>query len=312
LGWKVWKQPLERAKEEFANGYKKGLNLSDWGSAFSHFNAASELFNAGGDQASAKVAMALTIFSRALIDPRKVDNWTDAAAALVRSGVSEINVTQNVSTESLAQECKLKAFELRAGSRTVSSESASELEETAKEYLAMGNRSLLLPLLLEKKQVSAQNLAHKLIADASKLRGDEIVNLDSKKAAEFYRMAAIHMKAAGDLESSQNLSGRADDFSTVAACYFCGREVSGKEINFVSMRANLTTCLREKVTAQVLPSSLSPDTVIACKGCHSAITFAADQIAKRYFDRVEAELHEFKAAVNSDISELKRRTRVLK
>jgi hypothetical protein len=312
VSWKVWKQPLERAQEEFGNGYKKGLNLSDWSSAFSHFNSASELFSEGGDPANTKVAKALAIFSRALINPRKVDNWTDAAAALVRSGVSEINVTQNVSTEILAQECKLKAFELRARSRTVSSESASELEETAKEYLAMGNRSLLLPLLLEKKQVSAQNLAHKLIADASKLRGDEIVNLDSRKAAEFYRMAAIHMKATGDLESSQNLVGRADDFSTVATCYFCGREVSGKEINFVNMRANLTTCLREKVTSQVLPSSLSPDTVIACKGCYSAITIAADQIAKRYFDRVEAELQEFRAAVTSDISELKRRTRVLK
>jgi hypothetical protein len=312
LSWKLWKQPLERAKEEFRNGYQKGLNLSDWGSAFSHFNAASELFSAGGDPASAKVAKTLALFSRALIDPRKVENWTDAAAALATSGVSEINVTQNVSTESLAKECKLKAFELRARGRTVSSESASELEETAKEYLAMGNYSLLLPLLLEKKQVSAQNLAHKLIADASKLRGDEIVNRDSKKAAEFYRMAAIHMKAAGDLDLSQNLAGRADDFSTVAACYFCGREVSGKEINFVNMRADLTTCLQEKVSTQVLPSSLSSDTVIACKGCYSAITIAADQIAKRYFDRVEAELREFREAVNLEISELKRRTRVLK
>jgi hypothetical protein len=308
MSWKVWKQPLERAREEFQNGYQKGLNLSDWNAAFSHFNSASEFFSAGGDQANAKVAKALAIFSRALLDSKRAENWTEAAAALVTSGLNEINVTQTVSTSSLAQECKLKAFELRARSKTVPSEIANELEETAKEYLSIGNRSLLLPLLLERKQVSAQNLGHKLIADASKLRGDEIVNRDSKKAAEFYRMAAIHMKAAGDLSSFQSLSGAADDFSTVAACYFCGREVSGKEINFVSMRANLTTCLREKISTQVLPSSLSQDTVIACKGCHSAITIAADQIAKRYFDRVEAELRELRAEVN----ELNRRIQVLK
>lgn len=119
MSWKVWKQPLERAKEEFGNGYKKGLNLSDWSSAFSHFNSASEFYSAGGDQASAKVAKALAIFSRSLIDPKKVENWTDAAAALVTSGVSEINVTQTVSPASLAQECKLKAFELRARSKRV-------------------------------------------------------------------------------------------------------------------------------------------------------------------------------------------------
>jgi hypothetical protein len=308
MSWKVWKQPLERAREEFENGYRKGLNLSDWNAAFSHFSSASELFSATGDEANAKVASALAAFSRALIDPRRADNWSDAAAALVTSGISEINVTQDVSTKSLTQECKLKALELRARSRTTPSEAASELEETAKEYLSMGNLSLVLPLLLEKKQVTAQNIGHKLIADASKIRGDEIVNRDSGKAAEFYRMAAVHMKAAGDLNSFQSLSGTADDYSTVAACYFCGREVSGKEINFVSMKANLTTCLREKISAQVLPSSLSQDTVIACKGCHSAITIAADQIAKKYFDRIEAELRELRAAVN----DLNGRIRVLK
>lgn len=308
MSWKVWKQPLERAREEFENGYRKGLNLSDWNAALSHFNSASELFSAEGDEANAKVSRALAAFSKALIDPRRADNWSDAAAAVVTSGISEINVTQDVSTESLTQECKLKALELRARSKTVPSEAASELEETAKEYLSLGNQDLVLPLLLEKKQVTAQNLGHKLVADASKIRGDEIVNRDAGKAAEYYRMAAIHMKAAGDLNSFQSLSGTADDYSTVAACYFCGREVSGKEINFVSMKAKLTTCLQEKISGQVLPSSLSPDTVIACKGCHSAITIAADQIAKKYFDRIEAELRELRAAVN----ELNGRIRVMK
>jgi hypothetical protein len=226
----------------------------------------------------------------------------------VTSGISEINVTQNVSTKSLTQECKLKALELRARSKKIASEVASELEETAKEYLSLGSLSLVLPLLLERKQVTAKNLGHKLVADASKMRGDEILNQDSEKAAEFYRMAAIHMKAAGDLNSFQSLSGTADDYSTVAVCYFCGREVPGKEINFVSMRANLTACLQEKISAQVLPSSLSKDTVIACKGCYSAITIAADQIAKKYFDRLEAELH----ALREEVETLGRRIRVLK
>jgi len=308
MSWKVWKQPLERAREEFENGYRKGLNLSDWNEALSHFNSASELFREVGDEANAKVARALATFSKALTDPRRADNWSDAAAAFVTSGISEVNVTQNVSTESLTQECKLKALELRARSKTGPSEIASEFEEIAKEYLSLGNQDLVLPLLLEKKQVTAQNLGHKLVADASKIRGDAIVNRDAGKAAEYYRMAAIHMKAAGDLNSFQSLSGTAEDYSTVAACYFCGREVSGKDINFVTMKANLTTCLQEKISAQVLPSSLSPDTVIACKGCHSAITIAADQIAKKYFDRIEAELRELRAAVNN----LNGRIRVMK
>lgn len=303
MSWKVWKQPIDRAQEEFENGYKKGLNLSDWNSALSYFNSAFEFYCKAGDQVNARVAKALATVSRALSDPQRNDNWTDAAASLLTSGIPEINVTQTISTEFLAQECKLKAFELRARNMPSPLESAEELEKMAKEYLSMGGRSLLLPLLMNKKQISSQSFAHRLIADSAKLRGDQAINLDPKKASDFYRMAAIHMKTAGDLESFQSLSGKADDFSATAVCYFCGREVSGRDVNFVHMKANLTTFLVNKNAAQVLPSNLSSNTVIACKGCYSAITIAADEIAKRYFDRVEAELLELK----SEISALRKR-----
>ena len=304
----MWKQPLERAQEEFDNGYKKGINLSDWASAYSNFNSAFEFYSQAGDYPNANVAKALALISKALWEPQRNENWTDAAAALLTSGAQEINVTQTISTESLAQECKLKAFELRANNRASILERADEFEKIAKEYLSMGGRSLMLPLLMEKKQISSQGLAHKFIADAAKLRGDEAIGQDPKKAADFYRMAAIHMKSAGDLKSFQSLSGKADDFSATAICYFCGREVSGRDVNFVNMKANLTTFLVNQNATRILPSNVSSNAVIACKGCHSAITIAADDIAKRYFERVEEELR----ALRSEISSLKSRIRHLR
>jgi hypothetical protein len=303
LSWKVWKQPIERAQEEFDNGYKKGLNLSDWTSAFTCFSEASEFYSKAGDPVSAKVAKALASFSRALFDPNKSENWTEAAAALLNSCVKSINITQIVSVEILAQECKLKAFELRARNTPTATESAQELEKTAKEYLSMSSTNLMLPLLLNKKQISSQSFAHILIADAAKLQGDQSLGADPKLAADYYRKAAIHMKAAGDVNSFQSLSGKADDFSTTAVCYFCGREVSGKDINFVSMRARLTSYLESKNASQILPSSLTPNTVVACQGCYSAITIAADEIAKRYYDKLEAEI----AQLKQEISQLRNR-----
>ncbi len=298
MSWKVWKQPIERAQEEFDDGYKKGLNLSDWNTAYNSFSEASEFYSKAGDPVSAKLAKALASFSRALSDPNKSENWTDAAAALLNSGAKSINITQMVSVEILAQECKLKALELRARNTPIATESAQELERTAKEYLSMGSTNLMLPLLLNKKQISSQTFAHILIADAAKLQGDQNLGADPKLAADYYRKAAIHMKAAGDGNSFQSLSGKADDLSTTAICYFCGREVSGKDINFVSMSARLTSYLERKTAAQVLPSSIIPNTVIACQGCHSAITIAADEIARRYFDRVEAEIAELKKEIS--------------
>jgi hypothetical protein len=295
----VWKQPLQRAREEFENGYRKGFNLSNWNSALSCFNSAYELYSREGDQANAQVAWTLATFSKALIEPGRIENWVNASNALKTVGIAEIEITQPVPTETLAQECELKASELKARSMTVSAQKAEQLEEVAKKYLSLGTRSLLISLLLEKHQTSAQIKAHRIIAEAAKLRGDDILDLSPENASEFYRMAAIHMKTAGDLESFQQLSRKADDFSTTARCYFCGREVHGKEVNFVPMKAHLTKFLEKQTENQALPTILSANSVIACKGCHSAITMAADEIAKKYFDFVEAELKEFQRTVDS-------------
>jgi hypothetical protein len=305
LSWKVWKQPLDRAREEFENGYRKGLNLSNWNGALTCFNSSYELYSKAGDQANARIAWTLATFSRALVEPQKIENWTDASNALKTLGLAEIDVTRTVPTEILAQECDLKALELRARTVIAPIERATQLEEVAKKYLAVGGRSLLVPLLIEKQQTSGQIRAHRIIAEAARLRGDEIVDLSPKNASEFYRMAAIHMKTAGDLESFRYLSGKADDFSTTARCYFCGREVPGKEVNFVHMKASLTRFLQKQNESQALPSILSIERVVACKGCHSAITIAADEIAKRYYDLIEAELQQFKQTVESEISNLK-------
>jgi hypothetical protein len=308
MSWKVWKQPLERANEEFEKGYQKGLNLSDWNSAFSCFNSSYELYRNAGDDAKARVAWALAAFSRALLNPQVVDYWNSASASFLTSGMSEVNVTQTVQTAILANECQLKALEIQARNLTNSLERAAQLEEVAKKYLLLGNQSLVVPLLLEKQQVSGQARGHRIIAEAAKLRGDEALDSSPQSASEFYRMAAIHMKTAGDLRGFQFLSGKADDFSSGAKCYFCGREVHGRDVNFVRMKANITKFLEKQAAGQVMPSIVSANSVIACKGCYSAITIAADDIAKAYYDRVEAELAEFKSRMESELSHLRSRT----
>ena len=74
MSWKVWKQPIERASEEFQKGYEKGLNLSDWNSAVSSFSSAFELYNKAGDRANAELSRALAVFSNALVYPDKTEN----------------------------------------------------------------------------------------------------------------------------------------------------------------------------------------------------------------------------------------------
>lgn len=289
MSWKMWKDPLERAAEEFKKGYLKGLNLSNWNSAISGFNSAFELYSKVGDIANAELARALSLFSGALANPQVNENWINAATALANTGLAQINVTTDVATSDLVQECRLKASEIRNSNVSDSLARATQLEETAKQYLAFGGKSLMIPLLLEKQQMNGIAKAHKIIAEASIIRGDAEIGSDPKHASEFYRMAAIHMKTAGDLQSSQFLSGKAADFSATAQCYFCGREVTGKEINFVYMKAQLTKFIENQNASKVIPST-SDGMVVACKGCHSAITLAADDIARAYFDRVQVQI----------------------
>jgi hypothetical protein len=105
------------------------------------------------------------------------------------------------------------------------------------------------------------------------------------------------MKTAGVLPYSQTLLQQAEDYATTAACYFCGREVVGKEINFVYMKARLTKYIEEQGSTKALPSS-SKGMVVACKGCHSAITMAADDIAKAYFDQVQVQIQRLQDEIN--------------
>ena len=311
MSWKIWKRPLERAEEEFGNGYRKGLNLSNWNSAFSSFNSAYDLYKEAGDMGKAQVALALAVFSKALSEPQRIENWDAASNSLKVLGNIEINVTEPILAEMLSQECEFRAFELKARRMENITQRAEQLEEVAKKYISIGKHGLLVSLLLEKEHISGQIRAHRIIAEAAKLRGDEIIDLNPKSASEFYRMAAIHMKTAGDLESFQHLSTKADDFSVTAQCYFCRREVQGKEVNFVHMKANLTRYLGKQAESQVLPSTLSKDSVVACQGCYSAITFAADEIAKKYFDILESKLAEFRAYVDEEIRALKTKVEYL-
>lgn len=311
LSWKIWKGDRERAEEEFKKGHEKGLNLSDWNSAFSHFASAYQLYNRAGDQTQARVSLGLTAFSKALSDPHKFENWSSASTSLKALGKVKINVTTTVSAELLSQECDLKTEELKAWKIENLSQRAEKLEEVAKGYLSIAKYSLLVPLLLEKKQISGQAKAHRIIGEAAKLRGDEIADLSPKEAGEFYKKAAIHMKTAGELEAFRKFSEKATSSSVAAQCYFCGREVHGKEINFVYMKANLTRFLGKQTEGQVLPSTLSPNSVVACRGCHSAITIAADEIAKKYFDVLDARLSKLTALIEERFNRVESRIRRL-
>jgi hypothetical protein len=85
MSWKVWKQPIEKAQEEFENGYKKGLNLSDWASAYSHFETAFGFYNQVGDQTKTKVAKTLVALSKAPWDPERHENWTGSSRSAQNS-----------------------------------------------------------------------------------------------------------------------------------------------------------------------------------------------------------------------------------
>jgi hypothetical protein len=311
MSWKLWKDPLVRASEEFQKGYLKGLNLSDWNSAASSFNSASELYSGAGDRANGDLSRALSLFAKALGSPQISECWESAAAAINYTGLGQINVTSNVSTRDIVEECTLKSLEIKNRSIVDNVAKAGQLEDTAKKYLVFGGKSLLIPLLLEKQQLTGLARAHRLIAEASILRGDAEIFSDPKHAAEFYRMAAIHMKTSGDMQYSQQLSGKAEDFATTALCYFCGREVIGKEINFVYMKAQISKFIENQNATKILPSTLG-NMVIACIGCHSAITIAADDIAKAYFDRVQAEIQRLQSEIshlNGRINNLQFRAR---
>jgi hypothetical protein len=102
---------------------------------------------------------------------------------------------------------------------------------------------------------------------------------------------------------AQTASSYVQSYGLAVKCWFCGREVSGEGVHFLSVPSELTDMLKKTASGTALPAfNEANGMVYVCKGCHGAVTALADAIATQRTQELEVK-------INKQIEDLKRQMR---
>jgi hypothetical protein len=213
----------------------------------------------------------------------------------------------------LSTECFLISEELAAQAIPTSirslQERAKRLNDVGTKFQTnIGNNTLFLPELFSNYSDTGIRRALRLFAESQENLAEATVYFDPKKAAEYYQNAANYRQQIGDADNVQKNLARVGQYSKSVSCWFCQREITGEQVHFFAMDSDLTTLVREtKTDGSPLPSThQSQDLIYACRGCHSAISKKADEIALAYHVVALAKMNEINIHLQRQINELYR------
>ena len=162
---------------------------------------------------------------------------------------------------------------------------------------------LVLPELFWKQTAPGEARALPLLAMAEESLGQSLVQEDPKAAAEHFQTARLWWMQAGRADMAQSASTYVQSYGLAVKCWFCGREVSGEGVHFLSIPSELTDMLKKSASGTALPSfNKANGTVYACKGCHGAISALSDSIATQRTQELEVK-------INKQLEEIRRQLR---
>lgn len=290
------------------------LKQGNFSKAISNFQKASQKLKDQGNLKNAQVSDALVSVLMISLYPTNPSIYYTANNVLSNLGEREINFgVRSVKCSDIASECVLKAVELEKKSISTG-ESATlmnrgeELKNIGIRYQKeIGNTVLFLPELFNRKKITGLQLAYLLFAEGLENLAEGIVLSDPKKAAEYYQNASNYRKQAGDIYSSEFDKGKVDQYKQSACCWFCGREIIGKDIHFLSMPSVITEFQLKSKGKSPLPSvDNKGDYIYACKGCYEAISLKANEIANYYHELAMNRISEVRTELQYEIDRLER------
>jgi hypothetical protein len=318
LPLKIFKQPAEKAEDEFRQAYDKGVNLGpqNWPDAVQHFVEAAKNFELVGIAQRAEEARALAALFQALISKSEVGAWRYCSQLLKQMPDMQINVGFPASTAALSVQAEVYAddlatkAQLHGESRDINR--VASIRKLAQKYLELIGNDLALWRLL-KQEVDPQRRAYYLLGLASLIEANSVANTDPKKGVSLLSEAVANLELAGvdPMSLTPATRSKLDNISKIALCWFCGREMQGKNFHYVMLPAVISDHTRQKYGAGT-PVSIEGDCVAACTACWSTVRNVADTVAMDYYRRVIDEIRAMEARLNNKIATLENEVHVLR
>ena len=305
----IFKQPQQKADDEFRQAYDKGVLLGPqkWPDAAHHFSEASKHYATVGNAQKSGEAYALATLFYALTNPSD-QAWMSCSQAMGRIPDTQLNVGFSAQSSSLAQQAVVQSYDLAiSGKLDAESKDASRVDAVrnlAQKYMSLIGSDLSL-WKLTKQDMDPQKRAYYLLGLASLIQANSVADVDPKKSVSLLTEAATYLEMAGTERMSVFPITRTklDSWSKVGQCWFCGREMQGFGIHYVLLRASVSQYTRQKYGSSISPT-MEDNMVVACNSCASSIRSVADEVARIYFETALTEMRALEQRLNSKIASL--------
>lgn len=315
---------LFKTGQELFDSGQSCLKQGDFSKAISNFQKASQKLKNQGDLQNAQVSDALVSVLMITSNPSNPGVYSSANNFLSNFGEREIKFgVRNVKCSEIAKECMLKAFELEKRSIPTNDSNnlmvrGEELKNIGIRYQKeIGNTVLFHPELFNREKLTGLQVAYRLFAEGLENLAEGVVLSNPKKAAEHYQSASNYRKQAGDPSLCEFDKDKVVQYKQSVCCWFCGREITGRDVHFVSMPSVVSEFqLKNKGKSPLESVDTSGNSIYACKGCYEAISLKADEIANHYHEiamnRISDVRNELINALHTEINRLEQIIRTIR
>jgi hypothetical protein len=296
---------FKSADEEMGLGNDRVLR-GEFPQAVDRYQEAAKKYAKMGNLSAATVANAYLALARLGVTGRSAAGLQAAANAVAPLGGMALKLgPREWPASSLAREAQLLAEEETLQGQTPQDPTAhaalaQRFQALSLAYRQMGNVVLVIPETFWHTTESASLKAPYMAALSEEEMGESLVSTDPKRAAEHNQNARNWWMQAGKPDRAEGAEQRGARYGRAVRCWFCGREVTGEGVQFVSLSSEMGAW-NSADRGSALPSvNLPANSVYVCKGCQSTVDKVADERATQRANEVRVELQ-------AQIDELKRR-----
>lgn len=168
----------------------------------------------------------------------------------------------------------------------------------------IGPNTLIVPEVFNAVKITGIDKASRLMAEGNEVMAESVAWRDPKKAAEYLQIAANYYRQLGDAGAENNVSNKIRMYAKAAACWICGREVTGETLHFVQMPTEVSDMQSTCKQDSPLPSAEGNNSIYVCRACFLAVSKRADAIAKDYHNIAMREMRDMEARLNARINQV--------
>ncbi|MHA1917150.1 MAG: hypothetical protein ACTSUV_02425 [Candidatus Ranarchaeia archaeon] len=318
MSWKVWKKAGKRLVEEYdkAVSYRNRGELKE---SIEHFFKAYELSAETkepeqqmlGLKAYALGNLYQSVLNRA---PDMFSKTIDALGKLKPETVLELpykikvrDVVQELGL--LIKEYQLPKIELNFVYDGDLEELSKSYDSLASDYLSLGREKILIGDLFKVEETALKS-SFRFSGFSKYLLGRRWEMIDPNKSVEYYAEALGYFSQVGEKGFIGYIDDKSKKLSSVAKCYFCGRDIQGEDVHYVKLDSMITPYLAQK-SSKDNPATVDGRKIIACRGCQGAVQVVAEKIGKHYYDLSLRAISEVQEEMQRQINSLRNYVRSL-